>query len=45
MKNLMLVPIVLALLAGSPAVAAPLSIISGGAVEPGVTAVVDLFRK
>jgi molybdate transport system substrate-binding protein len=33
------------LFAGCPVIAAPLSIISGGAVEPGVTAVVDLFRQ
>jgi molybdate transport system substrate-binding protein len=44
MKKLMIV-IMLALLAGCPAVAAPLHVISGGAVEPGITAVADLFRK
>lgn len=35
----------LALLPGAPASAGELGILSGGAVEPGVTAVVDLFRK
>jgi molybdate transport system substrate-binding protein len=45
MKKLMLAPLALALLAGSPAFGAGISIISGGAVEPGVTAVVELFRK
>lgn len=44
MKRLRLLPL-LALLAGFPALGAEVTIISGGAVEPGVTAVVDLFRK
>jgi molybdate transport system substrate-binding protein len=49
MKRLVPLPLVLALLlpflVGSPASAAEISILSGGAVEPGVTAVVMLFRK
>lgn len=45
MKQLLLAPLALALIACAPAVGAELSIISGGAVEPGVTAVVELFRK
>lgn len=45
MKQLLLAPLALALLAGMPARGAEISIISGGAVELGVTAVVDLFRK
>jgi molybdate transport system substrate-binding protein len=46
MKRLLSLPLALALLAGAPAAgAAELSIISGGAAEPGVTAVVELFRK
>jgi molybdate transport system substrate-binding protein len=45
MKQLLPLPLALALLACAPAVGAELSIISGGAVEPGVRAVVELFRK
>jgi molybdate transport system substrate-binding protein len=45
MKKLTLAPLALALLACCPASGAGISIISGGAVEPGVSAVVDLFRK
>ncbi len=40
-----LLPLLLALLAGAPASGAELSILSGGAVEPGVTAAVELFRQ
>jgi molybdate transport system substrate-binding protein len=45
MKRLLALPLALAFIAGAPAIGAEISIISGGAVEPGVTAVVDLFRK
>jgi molybdate transport system substrate-binding protein len=49
MKKLMLAPLSLALLACGPALGpalgAGISVISGGAVEPGVSAVVELFRK
>jgi molybdate transport system substrate-binding protein len=45
MKRLLFLPFLLALVACLPASAAELAIISGGAVEPGVTAVVELFRK
>ncbi len=45
MKQVLPLSLALALLACAPAVGAELSIISGGAVEPGVTAVVELFRK
>jgi molybdate transport system substrate-binding protein len=44
MKCLLPLPLALALLACAPALGAEISIISGGAVEPGVTAVVELFR-
>jgi molybdate transport system substrate-binding protein len=44
MKRLVALPLALALLASAPASGAEISIISGGAVEPGVTAVVNLFR-
>jgi molybdate transport system substrate-binding protein len=49
MKRLLPLPFVLVLLlpvlAGALAAAADFTILSGGAVEPGVAAVVDLFRK
>jgi molybdate transport system substrate-binding protein len=45
MIRLLPLPLALALFACAPASAAELSIISGGAVEPGVAAVVELFRK
>jgi molybdate transport system substrate-binding protein len=45
MKRLLPLPLALALLASIPAVGAEIDIISGGAVEPGITAVVELFRK
>jgi molybdate transport system substrate-binding protein len=45
MKQLLPLSLALAFIAGTPAVGDELGIISGGAVEPGVTAVVDLFRK
>jgi molybdate transport system substrate-binding protein len=46
MKPLVSLPLALALLAAAAAAgAAELSVISGGAVEPGVTAVVELFRE
>ncbi len=45
MKQLLPLSLALALLACTPVVAAELRVISGGAVEPGVTAVVDLFRR
>jgi molybdate transport system substrate-binding protein len=51
MKRLLPLPLLplpllaLAVLAGAPALGAEISIISGGAVEPGITAVVELFRK
>src|SRR5262249_55124324 len=44
MKHLLPLPFVLALFAGAPALGAEVSVISGGAVEPGVTAVAELFR-
>jgi len=45
MKMHLLAPLALALLACGPASGAGISIISGGAVEPGVSAVADLFAK
>ena len=46
MKRLLPLPLALAaFLACGPAVAAGISVISGGAVEPGVTAVAALFQK
>jgi molybdate transport system substrate-binding protein len=45
MKRLLPLPLALALLACAPVSAAELGIISGGAVEPGVTAMVELFRS
>ncbi len=45
MKRLLPLPFALALLTGAAAAGAEINIISGGAVEPGVTAAVELFRK
>ncbi len=44
MKRLLPLPFALALLAAGPASSAGLSVISGGAVEPGIAAVAELFR-
>jgi molybdate transport system substrate-binding protein len=45
MNTRVLLPIALGLLAASPALAAEINIISAGAVEPGVTAAAEAFRK
>jgi molybdate transport system substrate-binding protein len=45
MNKRVLLTIALGLMAAGPAVAAEIDIISAGAVEPGVTAAVDAFRK
>jgi molybdate transport system substrate-binding protein len=45
MNARVLLPIVLGLLASRPALAAEIDIISAGAVEPGVTAAAEAFRK